>query len=307
MSKAVRQPSSRHTTALVSIAACIAASLPVAAVAAAPSFSSPNPCATAAPAVAAPLHAKARSRTAAKPAVRKATTVGLQPGAVRKPRPAGARPSVAPRVAKAPPPQVGCVSAPVGVPQALTALLGNAAPVAAYPQSIIPPFAVPLEGVPAVVDGPVDTGAPVLQQPVPAVASGAANSPSALLPWMAFQHYPLLTWSNAGEGRPVVPATAQAPAETDRELEQPEAPTIPGMPGAPESPEMPGQPGTPELPGLPALPETPIGGPDLEPSLPPLTTAEVPEPASLALVILAGLLAAATQALRRRQSARDQA
>jgi hypothetical protein len=303
MYKRVRQRSSLSSNTLVWIAACIATSLPMAAAAAAPSLSSPNPCATAAPAVAAPQRAKASSRAVAKPAVRKTITVGVQPGAVRKPKQPGARPRVTPSVAKATPPQDGCMSAPVGVPLALTALLGNAAPVAAYPQSIIPPFAVPLEGVPAVVDGPVDTGAPVLQQPAPAVVSGAANFLSALLPLVAVQHYPSPIWTNAG-GRPTVPPMAQTPTETDREIEWPEVPATPGMPGAPELPEMPGQPGLPELPGLP---EMPIGGPDLEPSLPPLPTAEVPEPASLALVMLAGLLTAATQGLRRRQSARRQA
>lgn len=305
-----RQQSSSASSMLAWIAACIVTSLPVTAVAVTPSFSLPNPCATAAPATAAPQRAKAPLRAAAKPAARKTVAVGVQPRAVRKPRQAVAHPRVAPSATKVSAPQDGCVAAPIGVPIALTALLGAAAPAAGFPQSTVPAFVVPLDAMPAVLDGPMDDGAPVLQQPVPATADGTANWPVAWLPLVGIGH-PAPVWSNAGGGQPLPPQwsaarpTAQLPLETDREFEQPGTGTPPELV---PMPTIPGMPETPELPGLPAMPETPVDNPYLEPpgpgNLP--TAAAVPEPASLALVVLAGLIAAATQALRRRQSARSE-
>jgi hypothetical protein len=256
-----------------------------------PAASQAWPCAPGAAALAAPKRAVVKRKVAAKPTVASASGVGTQAPTVRKPKRPRAKPVAGPTATRAPVPQDGCAPPPVAAPRALNTLVGGPAPASSYPQSVVPPFSVPLDAAPAIVDGAPDTGAPLPAPNVPAMAGGAPGTPGAAPALMApftwlpatvtggsrnsTESNPEESWTPAPQW-PTLPPLAQLPEETDREIE------------------------------LPELPVPPITNPDLKPIDPTspalLTPGEVPEPASLALM-LSGLFAIGAQALRKRRQA----
>lgn len=242
------------------------------------------PCPTAAAAMPAPARAVVRRKAAVNPSTVTTPTVGLQRPATRKVNPSRVKPKTAPTAAAAPSPHVGCAPASVVAPPALSTLITGASPAPAYPSSALPPFAVPLDAVPAVIDGVPDTGAPVAPYAMPALIDDATGarapvmSSNAPFPWA-----PALFVG----GKPFHPGT----------VGENSWPSLPAQPAAPSLPEMPRE--TDREIGLPVPPP---GNPDLLPVIPSLPEeagpAEVPEPASLALV-LSGLLAVWAQAVRK--------
>lgn len=281
-----------HARALAWLVACVAiaaVTTPAIGGVTSPSASQAWPCAPGSTALAAPKRTVIKRKIAAKPVAASALGVGIAAPTVRKPKRPRAKPVVAPSATGLPVPQAGCAPLPVAAPRALNALVGGPASAPTYPQSVLPPFSVPLAAVPAVVEGVPDAGAPVATPGGPAAFAGATGAPSgapaplAPFTWMpataiggsrnSTEPDPDASWSTPPQW-PAQPPLAQIPPETDREI------------------------------NLPELPVPPIENPDLQPTDPtsPLVTVpgEVPEPASLALMLV-GLLAAWGQAFRKRR------